>query len=235
MAREQGRVHAVDRTLGRPDERLTHELRPADDEDHLGLRAPTAATDLGRVDVGGLDESAPSLAATSSNEHWPERFGSTGRGNVTMPTISAPDAAAASRQSRPMTSKLTQTVRKAGQILVEPYPRSGCGDDPQCRPGVMGRRDRFNGHVHTGFVGIYSFELRFPENHSLKEKRMDLRSVKAQLTNRVGCSIPEIDHHDVWQRSRLTLSCVAREAGEADRPSTPPSAGSRARTSSSVT
>jgi uncharacterized protein len=69
----------------------------------------------------------------------------------------------------------------------------------------------------TGFIGIYSFELHFPESHSLKEKRMHLRSVKAQLTNRIACSIAEVDHHDTWQRSRLTLACVAREAGEADR------------------
>ena len=69
----------------------------------------------------------------------------------------------------------------------------------------------------TGFVGIYTFELLLPESHSLKEKRMVLRSVKAQLVNRVACSIAEVDHHDVWQRSRLTLACVAREAGEADR------------------
>ena len=46
---------------------------------------------------------------------------------------------------------------------------------------------------------------------------MVVRSVKAQLTNRVGCSIAEVDHHDVWQRARLTLACVAREAGEAVR------------------
>lgn len=68
-----------------------------------------------------------------------------------------------------------------------------------------------------GFVGIYSFELYFPDSHSLKEKRMHVRSVKAQLQNRLGCSIAEVDHHDVWQRTRLTLACVAREAGEADR------------------
>jgi uncharacterized protein YlxP (DUF503 family) len=67
-----------------------------------------------------------------------------------------------------------------------------------------------------GFVGIYSFELHFPASHSLKEKRMHLRSVKAQLTNRVSCSIAEVDHHDKWQRSRLTLACVARDAAEAD-------------------
>jgi len=83
--------------------------------------------------------------------------------------------------------------------------------------GSHRRRDRFNGAMATGFIGIYSFELHFPESHSLKEKRMHLRSVKAQLSNRVSCSIAEVDHHDTWQRSRLTLACVAREAGEAEK------------------
>jgi uncharacterized protein YlxP (DUF503 family) len=71
--------------------------------------------------------------------------------------------------------------------------------------------------VSTGYVGIYSFELHLPESRSLKDKRMVLRSVKAQLANRVGCSIAEVDHHDVWQRTRLTLACVAREARETER------------------
>jgi uncharacterized protein len=71
--------------------------------------------------------------------------------------------------------------------------------------------------VATGFVGIYTFELFFPGSHSLKEKRMHLRSVKAQLVNRVGCSIAEVDHHDTWQRTRLTMACAARRAGEADK------------------
>jgi uncharacterized protein YlxP (DUF503 family) len=71
--------------------------------------------------------------------------------------------------------------------------------------------------VATGYVGIYSFELFFPESHSLKEKRMHLRSVKQQLANRVGCSIAEVDHHDTWQRTRLTLACVTRQAGDAER------------------
>ena len=62
----------------------------------------------------------------------------------------------------------------------------------------------------TGYVGILSVELLFPEAHSLKEKRMHVRSVKAQLANRVGASVAEVDHHDVWQRSRLTLACVTR-------------------------
>lgn len=71
--------------------------------------------------------------------------------------------------------------------------------------------------MSTGFVGILSFELHFPESHSLKEKRMHLRSVKQQLANRTGCSIAEVDHHGAWQRAQLTLACVAREPREATR------------------
>ena len=46
---------------------------------------------------------------------------------------------------------------------------------------------------------------------------MHLRSLKAQLQNRIGASVAEVDHHDVWQRARVTLSCVAREYREAER------------------
>ena len=67
-----------------------------------------------------------------------------------------------------------------------------------------------------GWVGILSAELHFPEAHSLKEKRMHLRSAKAQLQNRFGASVAEVDHHDVWQRARLTLAVVAREHRDAE-------------------
>ena len=63
----------------------------------------------------------------------------------------------------------------------------------------------------SGYVGILSAELHFPDNHSLKGKRKELLSVKAQLQRRFGASVAEVDHHDVWQRARLTVSCVARE------------------------
>jgi uncharacterized protein YlxP (DUF503 family) len=66
-------------------------------------------------------------------------------------------------------------------------------------------------------VGILALELHFPESGSLKDKRQHLRSLKAQLQNRVGCAIAEVDHHETWQRATLTLSVVTREAGEAQR------------------
>ena len=71
--------------------------------------------------------------------------------------------------------------------------------------------------MEPGYVGILTVELHFPEAHSLKEKRHFVRSAKAQLQNRFGASVAEVDYHDVWQRTRLTLACVARELGELDR------------------
>jgi hypothetical protein len=68
--------------------------------------------------------------------------------------------------------------------------------------------------VRSGYVGILSIELHFPDNHSLKGKRKELLSLKAQLARRFGASIAEVDHHDVWQRSRLTLACAARQHSE---------------------
>jgi uncharacterized protein len=67
----------------------------------------------------------------------------------------------------------------------------------------------------AGYVGILTVELHFPEAGSLKGKRKHVKSAKAQLQNRFGAAVAEVDHHELWQRSRLTLACVAREHGEA--------------------
>ncbi len=85
------------------------------------------------------------------------------------------------------------------------------------RGAGAGARIGLNGGVPSGWVGILTCELQFPETHSLKEKRHHLRSAKAQLQNRVGASVAEVDHHDVWQRARITAACVAREHREVER------------------
>ena len=67
-----------------------------------------------------------------------------------------------------------------------------------------------------GYVGILSVELHFPNAGSLKGKRKFVKSAKAQLQNRFGVSVAEVDHHELWQRARLTVSCVAREHREVE-------------------
>jgi uncharacterized protein YlxP (DUF503 family) len=64
--------------------------------------------------------------------------------------------------------------------------------------------------MSAGYVGILAVELHFPEAGSLKGKRKHVQSAKAQLHNRFGASVAEVDHHDLWQRAGLTVACVAR-------------------------
>jgi len=71
--------------------------------------------------------------------------------------------------------------------------------------------------VSSGYVGILSVELHFPEAGSLKGKRKYVKSAKAQVQNRFGMSVAEVDHHELWQRARLTMSCVTREFREAEQ------------------
>lgn len=67
----------------------------------------------------------------------------------------------------------------------------------------------------SGYVGILTVELHFPEAGSLKGKWKFVKSAKAQLQSRFGAAVAEVDHHELWQRSRLTVACVAREHNEA--------------------
>ena len=61
----------------------------------------------------------------------------------------------------------------------------------------------------SGYVGILTVELHFPEAGSLKGKRKHVKSAKAHLRQRFGLSVAEVDHHDLWQRARLTVACAS--------------------------
>jgi uncharacterized protein len=62
-----------------------------------------------------------------------------------------------------------------------------------------------------GFVGIITAELYFPENGSLKGKRMYLRRIRDQVTRRHGASFAEVGHQDLWQRSRVVMAVASSD------------------------
>ncbi len=64
------------------------------------------------------------------------------------------------------------------------------------------------------FVCLIEIHLHFPENGSLKGKRKELQSLKAQLHLRFGAAVAETDHHDLWQRSTITAAVVGRTAAD---------------------
>jgi uncharacterized protein YlxP (DUF503 family) len=70
--------------------------------------------------------------------------------------------------------------------------------------------------MSAGYVGILAVELHFPEAGSLKGKRKFVKSAKAQIQRRFGAAVAEVDHHELWQRSRIMLSCVARDYREVE-------------------
>ena len=65
-------------------------------------------------------------------------------------------------------------------------------------------------------VGLLSLELHLPGARSLKEKRSVLRSVKDRL-RRLNVAIAEVDHQDLWQRSRLGIVSVGSTRMEVER------------------
>lgn len=70
--------------------------------------------------------------------------------------------------------------------------------------------------MECGHVGILTVDLHLPVGSSLKAKRKELLRVKAALARRFSCAVAEVDHHDLWQRARLTVALVSRSAGESD-------------------
>ena len=58
----------------------------------------------------------------------------------------------------------------------------------------------------SGFIAVLVIDLHFPEAGSLKSKRKELSSIKAQLHGRLGAAVAEVDHQDLWQRARLTVA-----------------------------
>ncbi len=69
----------------------------------------------------------------------------------------------------------------------------------------------------TAFVALLTIHLHFPDAGSLKAKRKDLASIKAQLHTRLGATVSEVDHQDLWQRATLAAAVVGGSQGAVEQ------------------
>jgi uncharacterized protein YlxP (DUF503 family) len=68
--------------------------------------------------------------------------------------------------------------------------------------------------LSVAFLCLIDLELHLPENASLKGKRKEVKSLRAQLIRRFGAAVAETDHHDLWQRGTLTIALVGAQHAE---------------------
>jgi len=66
--------------------------------------------------------------------------------------------------------------------------------------------------VKTMHIGLLTLEIHLPESHSLKEKRLVLRSLKDRL-KKFNVSVAECDHQDLWQRATLGVVSISSDHG----------------------
>jgi uncharacterized protein YlxP (DUF503 family) len=62
------------------------------------------------------------------------------------------------------------------------------------------------------YVCVIEVRLHLSDSHDLKGKRKVLHSLKAQVRQRFGASVAEVDGQDTWQRA--TLVCALVGGGE---------------------
>ena len=60
-------------------------------------------------------------------------------------------------------------------------------------------------------VAIGTFDLHFPELHSLKEKRQVLRCLIDRVRAKFNASISEVEDHDLWQKGTLGVALVSND------------------------
>jgi uncharacterized protein len=66
------------------------------------------------------------------------------------------------------------------------------------------------------YVALLLIHLHFPDSASLKAKRKDLSSVKAQLHVRHGVTVAEVDGQDTWQRATLAAALTGGSLSKLD-------------------
>jgi uncharacterized protein YlxP (DUF503 family) len=62
-------------------------------------------------------------------------------------------------------------------------------------------------------IGLLQLDIHIPYAHSLKDKRMALRSLKDRLRKHFNVAISELDHQDLWQRAAVGIVSIGPDPG----------------------
>jgi uncharacterized protein YlxP (DUF503 family) len=65
-------------------------------------------------------------------------------------------------------------------------------------------------------VGTVRVSLFLPENYSLKDKRHDVKSLLARVSNQFHVAAAEVSDHDIWTRATIGVACVSTDARHAN-------------------
>lgn len=65
-------------------------------------------------------------------------------------------------------------------------------------------------------VGSLRVTLHVPESHSLKDKRMVVRSLVSRLRQTFNVAVAEVADMDTWQVATLGIVCVSADTRHAD-------------------
>ena len=58
-------------------------------------------------------------------------------------------------------------------------------------------------------IGLLTLEIHIPDARSLKDKRQVLRSLKDRLRAHHNVAVAELEHQELWQRSRVGVVSIS--------------------------
>ncbi len=65
-------------------------------------------------------------------------------------------------------------------------------------------------------VGTLQIKLHAPYVHSLKEKRMIVKSIMGKVKNKFNVAVAEVDEQDIHQMIVIGIACIAHSMGNCD-------------------
>jgi len=61
-------------------------------------------------------------------------------------------------------------------------------------------------------IGLLTLEIHIPDAQSLKDKRQVLRSLKDGLRAHYNVAVAELEHQELWQRSRVGVVSISGDS-----------------------